>query len=535
MSCNSDCSSRDCYPDTATCATGYAGGFVPNIWTCPSDNALFTATTTPRGLPNGKGAYCFLTSADCDKATNTTGKCLLDFATCATGQAGPTQYNYIHSADKPSLSTGEPNGAGILCFDTQANCEASNNNPCGPAPSTRCAPDTMTCATGQAGPLPVTYTCSATYPPGSLTTGGGQLCYDSYNDCVGGPNACNDTAPCMLDPATCGTGVAGPTSNNYFCPLDMPSNSLPDGGGQLCYNSATDCINGPNYCSDSNTCVTDTATCGTGAVGPTSYNTFCKFDQPQTLSTSPASPGSLPDAAGGNCYFTQSDCLKGPNACVNAATECLPDYTTCSTGQAGPTAAWFFCAKDFAYGSVADGGGELCYGTSANCFNGPNACGPNTPCMLDFATCSTGPAGPTPNNWYCTPDTPVGTQTGNPALPSGSGMLCWDSVADCVGGPNACTAAGGDCVNSNLSVRVCSTGIQVAAGNSLGSNVACLKDIPTGAVANAAGKWCYNNLGNCLNGTNACNASAPCVATPAAVCATTSAGAGSNPYYCAYD
>ena len=388
----------------------------------------------------------------------------------------------------------------------------------------------MTCATGQAGPLPVTYTCKASYPPGSLPTGGGQLCYASYANCIGGPNACTDTVPCILDAATCATGVAGPTSNNYFCPLDMPSNSQPNGGGQLCYASLADCKNGPNYCSDASTCVTNTATCGTGMAGPTTKNTFCSFDQPQTLKDTPSVPGSLPDAAGGNCYYSQSDCLNGPNACLNTATECLADFTTCSTGQAGPTNAWFFCQKDFAYGSIADGGGQLCYGAAGSCFNGPNACNINTPCALDYATCSTGPAGPTPNNWYCLPDTPVGTQTNNPALPSGSGMLCWDSIKDCIGGPNACTEAAGDCVSNNASVKMCSTGM--AAGNSLGNNVACLKDVPTGGVVNAAGKWCYNTMSNCLNGTNACNASAQCLATPATVCAT----AGSaNSFFCPYD
>ena len=391
----------------------------------------------------------------------------------------------------------------------------------------------MTCATGLAGPLPVTYTCNATYPPGSLPNGAGQLCYDTLANCVGGPNACNDSSPCLPSPSICGTGVVGPTPSSYFCPLDMPPNSQPNGGGQLCYNLATDCNNGPNYCAENSNsaCALDTATCGTGIVGPTSLNYFCSYDQPQT--TTLGKPGSLPDAAGGNCYFTQADCLNGPNACVDPAAECLPDYTTCSTGLAGPTSAWFYCAKDTPTGSVPDGGGELCWGSPGACFNGPNACGPGTPCGLDFATCSTGPAGPAPNNWYCSLDTPVGTQTGNPALPSGSGMLCWDSVQDCVGGPNACTTGAGDCVNNNASVRMCSTG--VAAGNGLGNNVACLKDVPSGAVSNAAGKWCYDTLGDCLNGTNACNASAKCVTAPAAVCSTAPGGGAANPYYCAYD
>ena len=314
----------------------------------------------------------------------------------------------------------------------------------------------------------------------------------------------------------------------------MPANSLPNGGGQLCYSSSNDCINGPNYCSDDKTCVLNTATCANGQVGPTDKNTFCQFDQPQTPVATPDKPGSLPDAAGGNCYYSQADCLNGPNACTNKASECLADYTTCSTGQAGPTNAWFFCQKDFAYGSMADGGGQLCYGAPGSCFNGPNACGTNTPCGLDFATCSTGPAGPTSNNWFCSLDNPIGFKTKNPALPTGSGMLCWDAVDDCVAGPNACTAAGGDCVNSDLTRKTCATGM--AAANSLGNNVACMKDFPTGAAVNAAGKWCYDTLQNCLYGTNACNASSPCATTPAAVCATSgSSNATTTTYFCPFD
>ena len=390
----------------------------------------------------------------------------------------------------------------------------------------------MYCATGQAGPLPATFTCPATYPPNSLPTGGGQLCYLAFADCVGGPNACNDTVPCVQDPATCATGAAGPTANSFFCPADMPPNSLPNGGGQLCYRTVDDCLNGPNYC-DATTCIANTATCSSGIVGPSpDLNTFCQYDQPQTQLATPATPGSLPNAAGGNCYYSQADCLIGPNACDDPSAECLPDYTTCSTGQAGPTSAWYFCQKDLPVGSAADGGGELCYSTASDCANGPNACGPDTPCAPDPATCSTGPAGPAPTNWYCALDTPVGAASGVAALPSGSGVLCWDSVADCLQGPNACAAAAAGCVRSNATARLCSTGL--AASNPVGSKVACLMDFPAGAAANAAGKWCYDTPGNCLNGTNACNASAPCVKAPAAVCATAGAG-GANPYFCAYD
>ena len=467
--------------------------------------------------------------ADCQTATGTTGACVLDMTTCATGQAGPTAFNYIHKIEAPSLSTGEPTGAGILCFANETTCEASNNNACGPSPAlTQCSSDFEYCTTGQAGPLPTaTYTCKTSYPPGSLPNGGGQLCYNSYANCVYGPNACGDNAPCVLDVTTCSTGVAGPTTNNYFCPLDTPTNSLPNGGGQACYSTSSDCLNGPNYCTSPSNCVTNYPTCSTGVAGPTPMNTFCVFDQPLTLWNTPTTPGSLPDAAGTNCYFSQQDCLNGPNPCTGQ-TECTADYTICSTGQAGPTAAWYFCAKDSPVGSLPDGGGELCYNTPGNCFNGPNPCGINSPCALDYTVCSTGEAGPNPYNWFCELDTPIGQQSNNAALPSGSGLLCWDSTTDCLDGPNAC-AATSDCATN----KICSTG--EAAANAVGNNYICLKDVPTGAAANAAGKWCYDTAAHCADGTNACNASSPCSTTPlagATVCATAPSG---YTYYCAFD
>ena len=487
-------------------------------------------TSPTPGLPNAQGSLCFLSAADCETATNTKGECIKDSTTCGTGQAGPTSFVYIHTLDQPSVTNGVPNGGGTLCFGSQADCEASNNNPCGPNPPSpmRCSADAAACATGPAGPLPVTFTCRASYPPGALPSGGGILCYDSYPNCVGGPNACGGDITCVMDPSVCSTGMAGPSSNKYFCPKDLPPSSLPNGGGQLCYNSVGDCLNGPNYCTDSATCVTNAATCGTGMVGPMKLNTFCQFDQPNTQAATPATPGSLPAASGANCYFSQSECLTGPNACTDA-TACLPDYVTCSTGQAGPTNAWFFCQGDLKYaGAVPNGGGQLCYLTAGDCSSGPNSCGDATPCERDLSTCSTGVAAPAPNKWFCPLDTPVGLQTSKAALSSGSGMLCWASVEDCAAGPNGCTAAAADCVRNEASVKACSTGMAAGGDN----KVACLKDFPAGGVSNAAGKWCYDTLGNCLNGTNACSPSVPCVRTPAAVCAT----AGStNGYYCALD
>jgi hypothetical protein len=66
--------------------------------------------------------------------------------------------------------------------------------------------------------------------------------------------------------------------------------------------------------------------------GPSPYNVFCAYDQPNTAFDTPNTPGSLPNAFGGNCYKTAKDCSNGPNAC-NTVGECSKDYVTCSNGQ----------------------------------------------------------------------------------------------------------------------------------------------------------------------------------------------------------
>jgi hypothetical protein len=43
---------------------------------------------------------------------------------------------------------------------------------------------------------------------------------------------------------------------------------------------------------------------------------------------------------------------------------------TCATGKAGLTEFWFACKKDMPKESKTNGGGQLCYETSAACFNG---------------------------------------------------------------------------------------------------------------------------------------------------------------------
>ena len=540
-----------CEKDMAACSTGYAGGFADNVWISKNDPAHISdhGGFAIRGLPNGAGHICFESREVCQLAMlppahvgafpASAAGCVLDVASCSTGEAGPTLHNWISVKNRGSPDTFQPTAAGILCFAKKGDCEKSNNNPCADAATDaglhQCEEDTMTCSSGEAGPYAdVHWTCKKTYPPGGTTNGGGQFCYDSFHHCVGGPNACNDEHPCTEDAATCATGPAGPTPKNWFCPMDSPAHSLPNGGGQLCFADVKACLDAPNACLHEKECVLNTATCANGIAGPSPYNTFCVYDQPNTHAV-PAddknlpTPGSLPNAAGGNCYHTKVDCLNGPNACF-LDTECLPDYASCSTGQAGPTDFWFYCAHDTPVGSKADGGGQLCYDTAKSCFNGPNACGADTPCLVDKPSCSTGPAGPSPNNYVCEEDIPIGQETHLHALSSGSGVLCWETVADCVGGPNGCTTAGKDCLMTNVTQTICSSG--QAAANNFGNNVVCLKDIPTGGIANAAGKWCYDTLDHCHKGTNACDETHPCTSIPPHICGT--AGKG-NSFFCADD
>jgi hypothetical protein len=316
--------------------------------------------------------------------------CIIDYASCSNGQAGPTEYNFIAAFDQPNIEISLPTPSGILCFASKLLCEgrysvcllywykstitdaedaASNGNPCGSGKEMgdfQCVQDVKMCSFGMAGPhVGITWTCKQSYPPGSLSNGGGQPCYDTYGNCAGGPNSCSNAKPCMFDPTLCATGPAGPTSNNWFCPGDQPSMSLPNGGGQLCYVGLKDCIRGPNACTDK--CELNAASCANGIAGPTPYNFFCTFDQPNTLLTV-STPGSLPNAAGLTCYKSIQDCLNGPNACFSPE-ECKLGYK-CASGQAGPTEFSFSCIKDMTKESKSNGGGQLCFETSASCFNG---------------------------------------------------------------------------------------------------------------------------------------------------------------------
>jgi hypothetical protein len=240
--------------------------------------------------------------------------------------------------------------------------------------------------------------CQTDIPSGALPTGAGNWCYDTPNNCLNGTNACNVGTPCSLDVSICATGQAVGQQHNYFCELDMPAGALPNGGGQLCYDTALQCNNGPNSCGLSNPCTLDPAACSTGwASSPGAGSWLCSSSSP---------PDAVPNGAGALCYTSNASCVSGPNLC----TACEVDYTTCASGAAGGALGdappvWF-CPLVVPLGGVPNAAGEYCYDTITNCFNGINGCSPDgLSCHLDYTTCATGAAAAaTNNNFFCPSD-----------------------------------------------------------------------------------------------------------------------------------
>ena len=124
-----------------------------------------------------------------------------------------------------------------------------------------------------------------------------------------------------------------------------PTGSLPNGGGQWCFNDTALCIAGSTNCASG--CQVDASSCSTGQAANSGHTLFCKQDAPA---------GSLPNGAGSLCFNTSSTCLAGPNNC-GAASPCVVDPAACSTGQAEYSGFTWFCPSSLPLGSVANGGG----------------------------------------------------------------------------------------------------------------------------------------------------------------------------------
>jgi len=77
-----------------------------------------------------------------------------------------------------------------------------------------------------------------------------------------------------------------------------------------------------------------------------------------------------------------------------------------------------------------------------------------------------------------------------------TGAYCWDTMADCTAGLNAC--------NSTLACQQdavrCSTG--VAGGFGMENAFFCPTDVPQGAVSTGEGILCYDSFLNCVSGAS---------------------------------
>ena len=110
-----------------------------------------------------------------------------------------------------------------------------------------------------------------------------------------------------------------------------------------------------------------------------------------------------PNGAGQLCYVNQADCESSQfSHCSSASPYCVSDTASCSTGIAGDTGTvTWICPLDQPASAVANGGGAFCYDSLADCLSGPDACTAAQPCELDTATCATGQAAANSTRHWC--------------------------------------------------------------------------------------------------------------------------------------
>lgn len=80
---------------------------------------------------------------------------------------------------------------------------------------------------------PHAWYCSDSTPSGSLHNAAGMLCFDTLADCSAAPNACVLENPCEFGLAECQTGVAtrGALTHNLVCPTSVTDDAVINGGG----------------------------------------------------------------------------------------------------------------------------------------------------------------------------------------------------------------------------------------------------------------------------------------------------------------
>jgi len=526
-----------CQFDVVTCSTGQAGPMPSSNWFCETDY--------PAGSgPNGAGELCYDTALDCVNGPNYCGAaapCVFDPATCSTGAVSAASKNYY--CDFSKIGGSIPNGGGQLCFDTKTSCLNAPNacvlNDTSATGTFSCTPRPDLCGTGMASNSGNVWICAADLPQGALPDGGGNYCFDNVVDCSNAMNACNgynaflanlnsgnfsaSQVYCVQNPSTCATGIASGSGNVWTCPLDPPPGSVPTGSGELCYDTAYNCLQGPNSCGVTTPCTYDTATCSTGQVAGFSSNWYCAATR---------IVGGVPNGAGAMCYASNGDCLNGTNLCAPQTNPCYQSPALCNTGQGAgqvpPTdpvlarswmpATWY-CPTDTPPNAYPNGFGSYCYTDVQSCTNGPNACNSTFTCSVNYVVCSTGVAGgiAPKASYFCQIDLPIGS------LPTEQGLLCYDNFADCLGGPNACDLN----TPCEAGPQQCYSGqaTGVNAGGSL-NMFYCPLDPPNNGLPTASGQYCYNSSADCMNAPNSCGGATAMNLTSASSCK-------SAPWFCA--
>lgn len=231
-------------------------------------------------------------------------------------------------------------------------------------------------------------------------------------------------------------------------------------------------------------------------------------------------PEAHANGAGDLCYQTPAECYAGPNAC-NPSLPCTQDPTSCATGSAAGTGAQFVCLADRPPNVVPNGAGMLCYQSELTCNTHSNGCAANSSlaCLSSPGLCSTGQAAGSGYSFVCPTDAPPGS------LPNGAGNWCYNTQFFCEHGLNGCNSATGR--NCTYDVATCSTGMAANQGHSW----FCELDAPANSVPNAAGELCYSTSVNCLTSPNNCGVATPCVNDPAA-CSTGQAEWSPNSWFC---
>jgi hypothetical protein len=174
------------------------------------------------------------------------------------------------------------------------------------------------------------------------------------------------TVPCVVDQATCATGLAEWSTNYYVCPLDVPTGAVPNGGGEYCYDTFRNCQAGPNACGLDTPCEYDTATVQHGAGG---RGAVCQL----VLQRRGASRRRRTTARASVATTTSRAALPAPIGATRA--RATKNNATCSSGVSAGQGTVVFCDQTQPPGAIPNGAGMLCYNESSWCLLGPNACG----------------------------------------------------------------------------------------------------------------------------------------------------------------